>query len=111
MTTDSEHNWRERIRHAFSVDDVAAALTDADRDLIERLSQFIVDRGLREPATAALEASRPYTFLGSQFLLFMKPFAHIALPGPDYDRFTRLIENRTSIDVILDEIEKADSGV
>ncbi len=41
----------------------------------------------------------------------MKPFAHIALPGPDYDRFTRLIENRTSIDVILDEIEKADSGV
>ena len=76
---------------------------------MERVVRFLRDRGLRAPATAALEASRPYTFLGSQFLIFMKPFAHLALPRQDYDRFTRLIENRSSIDLILEELEKVES--
>jgi hypothetical protein len=101
-------NWRARLRHAFAVDDKPVEWSEEDSELIDRVARFIVDRGLSAPATLALESSRPYTFLGSQFLTFIKPFAHIALPGPDFERFTRLIENRSSIDLILDRLDNAE---
>ena len=100
--------WRDRIRHAFAVRSKPVPLSDADRELILRLAGFISSRGLTAPAIAALEASRPYTFLGSQFLTFMKPFAHLALPGSDYDRFTHLMESRDNLDVILEALEQVD---
>ena len=40
--------------------------------------------------------------------MFLKPFAHLALPGRDYDSFTRLMENRGSIDLILDGLAKVE---
>ena len=105
MANATHKNWRARLRHAIAVDDEPAKWSEADRELIVRVVQFIVDRGLIAPAILALESSRPYTFLGSQFLTFIKPFAHIALPGPDFDRFTQLIENRSNIDLIIDRLE------
>lgn len=106
--TDAENSgWRARLKHAFAVEREPGPLTDEDDALVDRLVRFIVDRGLEAPATLALEASRPYTFLGSQFLVFIRPFAHLALPGPDYDRFARLIERRGSVDLILDRLAKA----
>ena len=108
MSSDSNTGWRTRFRHAFQVAPGPESLTEVDQILVDRIARFISDRGLMAPAVAALESSRPYTFLGSQFLLFLKPFAHIVLPGPDYDRFTKLIENRSSIDHILDALAKAD---
>lgn len=110
MADDKTKDWRARLRHAFAVNTEAAPLSQEDRELIVRLSGFIESRGLTAPAVAALEASRPYTFLGSQFLTFMKPFAHLALPGDDYDRFARLMENRNNLDELLNAIEQADRG-
>jgi hypothetical protein len=101
-------SWRARLRHAFAVDVSPDPWSAADGELVDRLVKFIVDRGLSAPASLALESSRPYTFLGNQFLTFLKPFAHIALPGSDYDRFTRLIESRNSIDLILDGLANAE---
>ena len=83
-------------------------MTAEDEALIDRIVKIIVDRGLTAPATAALEASRPYTFLGSQFLAFAKPFAQLVLPGRDYQRFTEIMEKRSSIDLILDRLEKTE---
>ncbi len=108
MSAAKNRSWRTWLKHAFAVESPSEALSVEDRILVERVVRFLVDRGLCAPATAALEASRPYTFLGSQFLVFLKPFVHLALPGRDYDRFTRLIENRGSIDLILDELEKVE---
>ena len=110
MADTKNTTWRDRLRHAFAVGATGAPLSQEDRAFIARLAGFIEARGLTAPAVAALEASRPYTFLGSQFLTFMKPFAHLALPGDDYDRFTRLMENRGNLDVILEELEQVNRG-
>ena len=40
--------------------------------------------------------------------MFLKPFAHIAVPGRDYDRLAKLLEDRNSIDLFLDAIEEAE---
>lgn len=106
----ARNSWRDRLKHAFAVTSDTESLTDADRDLIRRVVEFLQNRELVAPAVAALEVSRPYTFLGNQFLTFMRPFARIALPGEDYDRLTRLMENRSSVDVMLDALEKAGRG-
>ena len=108
MVRDKNPNWRARLQHAFAVADKTAAMTTEDEVLIDRLVKIIVDRGLTSPATAALESSRPYTFLGSQFLAFAKPFAQLVLPGRDYQRFTEIMEKRSSIDLILDRLEKTE---
>jgi len=101
--------WRAFWQHAFAVQDPDYKLTRADQELIKRIARFVVARGLTAPAVAALEASRPYSFLGSQFLAFMRPFAHIALPGADYDRLAKLLERRKSIDLLLEGIEEIDT--
>jgi hypothetical protein len=108
LADEKDKDWRAKIKHAFAVDEEAKTWSEPDYELVDRVIRFILDRGLSAPATVALESSRPYTFLGSQFLTFLKPFAHIALPGDDYDRFTRLIENRGSIDLILDRLANAE---
>jgi hypothetical protein len=108
LVREKNPNWRARLQHAFAVDDKAILMTAEDEALIDRLVKIIVDRGLTAPATAALEASRPYTFLGSQFMAFAKPFAQLVLPGRDYQRFTEIMEKRSSIDLILDRLEKTE---
>lgn len=108
MADAKNRSWRTWFNHAFAVEPPQKALSNEDRILVDRVVRFLVDRGLCAPATAALEASRPYTFLGSQFLVFLKPFAHLALPGRDYDSFTRLMGNRGSIDLILDGLAKVE---
>ncbi len=92
--------------HAFAIDPPEDAITPEEDDLAERFARFIVNRDLTAPATAALEASRPYNFLGSQFLTFMSPFVHTVFKGHDYDRFVRFLEKRRSVDRLIDALAK-----
>ena len=108
MADPKHRGWRARIRHAFALESPRDSLTPEDHTWIRRIAAFVVSRRLTAPAISALEASRPYTFLGSQFFMFLKPFAHIAVPGRDYDRLAKLLEDRNSIDLFLDAIEEAE---
>jgi hypothetical protein len=90
--------------HAFAVDGPAEELTEADRELLHRVAAFVVRRRMATPAVMLLESSRPLTFLGSQFLHFVKPFASIALKAKEYERFAQLLERRSSVDLLLDAI-------
>lgn len=98
---------RAEVSHAFAVNPPEEALTPAEIDLAERFARFIVNRDLAAPATAALEAGRPYNFLGSQFLTFLSPFIHLVFDRRDYDRFVRFLEKRQSVDGLLDALERA----
>ena len=94
------------VAHAFAVNPPQEAITPEEDDLAERLARFIVNRDLTAPAVAALESSRPYNFLGSQFLTFMSPFVHVLFRGQDYDRFVRFLEKRRSVDHVLDALAR-----
>lgn len=100
----------DSLRHAFAVKDEEAGDFDAEeRQLAERVATFIVRRRMTAPAVMLLESGRPLNFLGSQLLAFLSPFATLLFSSEEYDRFVRFLEKRSSIDLILDAIEEAES--
>jgi hypothetical protein len=91
--------------HAFAVEsDAAEAIDAADRELVERLANFVVRRQMSGPALMVLESGRPLNFIGSQVLVFMAPFMTFIFSPPEYERFARLLEKRRSIDLLIDAI-------
>ena len=85
----------------------APDLPPEDQALFDRLAHWIVERGLETPAILFLETSRPLSFVGSQTMYFLAPFAHAIFAAPDYDRFARLLERREHLEIFMRTIERA----
>lgn len=100
--------FKARIAHAFAVKPPEQAITDQEREMARRVATEIARRRLTSPAHTALESSRPYTFLGSQFLTFLSPFIHALFKPGDYQRFVSFLEKRDSVDCLIQQIERLD---
>ena len=92
------------LAHAFAVEAPDAPFEDGERQLAERLAAFVVRRRMTSAALLALETSRPLGFLGSQFLVFLAPFATLLFSSKEYEELTRLLERRNGMDLIVDMI-------
>ncbi len=78
---------------------------DADEALLQGIAARIVRMGLAVPAVFFLESSKPLSFIGSQALVFLEPFVKAFLNLKSYDRFTALMEDRQSIERLIQKIE------
>jgi hypothetical protein len=85
------------------------AFDEEDCALIDRLARFLVRRRMAVPAAMLLESGRPMNFLGSQFLVFLGPFATMVFPSRDYERLAGILERRGSVDMILERIAAAEN--
>ena len=104
--TDKIRTW---WRHAFAIEDPNEGWSSEERELAERLAEFVVRRRLGAVALMTLEAGRPFSFLGSQALTFLSPFATLVFSTAEYERFTRLLERRRSVDLIVEAIARRES--
>lgn len=98
------HRCRSWWAHAFAVRGPGPDFGPSDRELVDRLADFVVRRRLTAPALMLLETGRPLNFLGSQFLVFVSPLLKFVFAAAEYDRFVRILEKRASIDLIVDAI-------
>lgn len=76
-----------------------------EEELIDRLTEWIARQGLVTPAVFLLEANRPFSFLGGQALWMLQP---ILGPAVGYDRiaaYARLLEDRASVERLLERLE------
>jgi hypothetical protein len=85
-------------------------LTEEEKDqrLIEAVAGRVVQMGMAVPAIFFLESTKPLSFVGSQALVFLEPFVKSFLNLSSYDRFTRLMEDRKSIEKLIVRIEDLD---
>lgn len=90
--------------HAFAVDAPGASWRDEDRELAARLADHIVRRRLTAPALLLLECGRPLNFVGSQLLVFIRPFATLVFNPAEYERFAQMLERREGVDLLIDTI-------
>ncbi len=81
---------------------------EADEALLDAVAGRIVRMGMAVPAVFFLESAKPLNFIGSQALVFLEPFVKSVLNIASYDRFTALMEDRSSIERLLIRIEKLD---
>jgi len=80
-----------------------------DDELLDRVAEGIASRRLSVPAIVFLESSKPLSFLGSQFLVFMEPFVKSFFTVRLYDRFVALMEDRDNIETLLRKIERIEA--
>ncbi len=81
-------------------------MTTAERDaLIERLARRVEAAGLVAPAIAFLEANKPFSFLGSQALLFLQPLLSPFLSGTG--EYIAFLEDRGNVERLIRRLEVA----
>jgi hypothetical protein len=79
------------------------------RDLINKLSDFIVKKGLSDIAVFILETIKPISFSASQFLVFLKPFVVIFLNSETYEKVIQLLEDRKNFELLIRAIEQKEA--
>ena len=80
-------------------------MSDAKK-IISDLAKDIVQRGLSVPAIFFLESSKYVSFIGSQFLVFLGPIATCFINNKKYYNLAELLEDRTNIEFLINEIER-----
>lgn len=96
---------RAGLRHAFAVRPEDQSLSIEDGQLLERIAETIVKRGMAAPATMFLESMGPMNFLGSQALHFMTPIIDCAFNVKEVEQVARLLERRDTVTRLIAIIE------
>ncbi|MEQ8167601.1 MAG: hypothetical protein ABRQ38_01805 [Candidatus Eremiobacterota bacterium] len=85
-------------------------ITEEDKKLMEKMAALVVSRRLTAMAVFFLESSKPLSFIGSQFLVFMQPFIQSFFNFKEYDRITALMEDKENVELLIQYIEAQESG-
>lgn len=96
---------RAGFAHAFSTKAEAEVFTLEDLELLERIADAVVKRGMAAPATVFLESLGPMNFLGSQALHFLTPILEFAFNVKELEQVARLLERRDTIARLIALIE------
>ena len=96
---------RAGFRHAFAVRPENQPLANEDIQLLERIAETIIKRGMAAPATMFLESMGPMNFLGSQALHFITPIIDCAFNVKEVEQVSRLLERRDTVTRLISIIE------
>ena len=77
-----------------------------DQKIISSMAKEIVDRGMVVPAIFFFESTKYISFIGSQLLVFLGPIATCFINNKQYYNYVKIIEKRSNIDFLLNEIER-----
>ena len=90
------------------------ALKDGTLDeeaLLDSVAARIARMGLGVPAIFFLESSKPLSFLGSQFLVFIEPFVKTFVDIKNYDRFCLMMEDRNNVEKLIQKVEALEENI
>lgn len=96
---------RAGLRHAFAVQPETEPLSIEDVQLMERIAEMVVKRGMAAPATMFLESMGPMNFLGSQVLHFLTPIIECVCNAKEVEQVARLLERRDTVTRLIAIIE------
>lgn len=114
LMTETQNKPKKRfmdtLRHAFAVEPAEGPFQPEDIALMEKLAQAVIKRQLATMAIMTLETVRPLNFLGSQAMVFFQPIISMVFSTEEYERFSRILERRQSIPMLIEIIEKAEDA-
>lgn len=104
-----KETFKRGLKHAFSVgaaqeDDV---FNEDELALAARLSAIIHKRRLTIPATMFLECMQPLNYIGSQAMVFLRPFLTFFFSPKEYDMLQGILERRKGMKMIIEALENA----
>jgi hypothetical protein len=89
--------------------DKPGEMDPSDYELLLGLARKIVRRRLTVPAIFFLETAKPLNYIGAQAMVFFGPFVQILFESPNYYRYTELLEERTTLELLLRMVEELES--
>ena len=105
--SEEEPTWWRRFRkswaNAFSPSQ--GPLTAEDRALLNKIADAVIRRGMETPAILFLQSVRPLNGLGSQAMVFLRPFLTGLLKETTYDQVTAILERREGMQALVEAIE------
>ena len=111
LKRDKEHenplqNIYSEIKHAFYIETSGGTSFDNENEFLERVATGITRRKLAAPALLFLETFKPLNYIGSQAMVFFRPFISIIFPILKYDKMLNVLEKRNSINRLIKLLEK-----
>lgn len=99
---------RKEFKHAFSVGTSSEnkALSEEELALIRKLVAVITKRNLKVPAAMFLECAQPLSYIGSQMMVFFRPFLTFFFTPAEYDLLQGILEKREGIKRFIEELER-----
>ncbi len=77
---------------------------EREQELIESLARRVQRLGLIAPAILFLESNKPFSFIGSQALLFFQPVLRMLSPER-VDEYVALFERRECVERLIERLE------
>jgi hypothetical protein len=110
MARDTLQKFRNGLRNAFDLQGPHGPLTEEDHRLLARIANAVVARRMAVPAVLFLGSVRPLNSVGSQALVFLRPFIEGLFNMKDYDRVVDILDRREGIGALIDAIEAAEAS-
>ena len=99
------------LKHAFALDSPLGPLDEQDDALLGRLAGIIVARRMALPATLFLRSVTPLNTIGSQAMVFLRPFLTGLFFNPEqYDRLSGILERREGLAALVEAVEAAEAA-
>lgn len=95
---------------AYELPPEEEALTGEEQEVLFKLADFIVKKGMTVPAILTLETVKPLNYIGSQAMVFLEPFVQAVIKDISrYNTFRRMMEKRENVERLLQKIEELDA--
>lgn len=84
-------------------------LTPQQEEILTKIAQKVVHWKMAVPAILFLESMKPLNYIGSQMMVFFEPFVQALFSWKDYDELRRMMEERETVEKLLQKIEQIDA--
>jgi hypothetical protein len=84
-------------------------LTPHQEEILTKIAKKVADWKMSVPAILFLESVKPLNYIGSQMMAFFEPFVQAIFSWKDYDEFRRMMEERGTVEKLLQKIEQLDA--
>ncbi len=84
-------------------------LTAYQEEILTKIAQKVVSWKMSVPAILFLESVKPLNYVGSQMMAFFEPFVQAVFSWKDYDEIRMMMEERGTVEKLLQRIEAVDS--
>ncbi|KPL00320.1 MAG: hypothetical protein AMJ90_08305 [candidate division Zixibacteria bacterium SM23_73_2] len=81
-------------------------LTPQQEEILDKIANKVVLWKMSVPAILFLESVKPLNYIGSQMMAFFEPFVQTLISWKDYEEFRKMMEQRGTIELLLQRIEK-----
>jgi hypothetical protein len=84
-------------------------LTPQQEEILLKIARKVIYWKMAVPAILFLESMKPLNYIGSQMMAFFEPFVQTLFSWKDYDEFRKMMEERETVERLLQKIEQLDA--